>query len=94
MRAARYGVLLGAAFWLGFSVPADAQALFPVIGKQPPSPQCTQVCQLVRTVATTPYPHDACFTSPAGRTLCQAYTQYRSDDRYVRRCFWSCPTRG
>ena len=90
----RFGAVLGAALWLGCLAPAGAQTLFPIIGKQPPTPQCTQVCELVRTVATTPYPHDACFTSPWGRTVCQAYTQYRTDDRYVRRCFWSCPTRG
>ena len=90
----RYRAILGVVIGLGFVAPAGAQALFPPLGKQPAAPNCVQMCELVRTVATTPYPHDACFTSPAGRTVCQAYTQYRTDDRYVRRCYWTCPTRG
>jgi hypothetical protein len=90
----RYRAILAIAIGLGLVAPAGAQSLFPPFGKQPAGPNCVQMCELVHTVATTPYPHDACFTSPSGRTLCQAYTQYRSDDRYVRRCYWSCATRG
>jgi hypothetical protein len=97
MRRALLGAVLGALGGLALSAPAAAQTVGP-IGKQPyapaGAPACVQMCELVRTVAWTPYPQEACFYSPAGGRVCQPYTQYRSDDRYVRRCFWTCPTRG
>src|SRR5262245_40921680 len=86
LRAAQIGAVIGTVIGFGLSAPAGAQNYLPFFGKQPAGGACQEVCELVRTVAWTPYPHEACFTSPAGRTLCQPYTQYRADDRYVRRC--------
>ena len=93
MRGALLGLIVCTILGLGLSTPVAAQG-FPFFGKQPPGPSCVEVCELVRTIASTPYPHEACFTSPYGRTLCQPFTQYRAEDRYVRRCHWSCATRG
>jgi hypothetical protein len=72
MSAARNVAVLGVLCGLGIGLTACAQP-------------CMQGCEIVHYRVSTPYRQEACFIGLDGRTRCQRYTSYRTDDRYERR---------
>lgn len=72
MSAARKSTILAIMCGFGLGLTACAQS------------PCMEGCDLVHYTASTPQPQEACFTAPDGRTRCQSYVRYRTDDRYER----------